>query len=59
MGKRREDPPRHINVGIPESLFTKVKILLLDPKTGRVKYRAMSGLMTRLLSEWVEERTRK
>lgn len=40
---------------IPESLLIEVKTLLLDPKTGRVKYGAMSSLVERLLREWIRE----
>lgn len=40
---------------IPEPLLLEVKTLLLDPKTGRVKYGAMSSLVERLFREWLRE----
>lgn len=45
-----------ISVYLPEGLALEVKTLLMDPKFGRVRYGAMKALLTRLLSEWVEQR---
>jgi len=45
-----------ITVMVPESLFIEVKLLLLDPKTSRVRYGAMSNLLTQMLAGWVEDK---
>lgn len=47
---------RAITAMIPEGLFIETKLLLLDPNTGRVKYGSMSGLITQILTEYVEAR---
>jgi hypothetical protein len=38
---------------IDENLMDTVKLLLLDPMTGKPKYGAQSRLVERLLREWV------
>ena len=55
VGQQRVERTKGIHVMVPISLFKEVKLLLMDPLRGRVKYRAMSGLMTSLLKEWVEK----
>ena len=50
---------KSLHVRIPPRLLKDVKILLLDPVTGRSKYGAVNKLVARLLSEWVEEQRRE
>ena len=51
----KSEGTKGIHVMVPISLFKEIKLLLMDPLRGRVKYRAMSGLVTMLLREWVEK----
>lgn len=44
---------------IPSPLLREVKLLLLDPSTGNVKYGNMSGLITSLLQDWVEKQRKE
>lgn len=44
-----------MNVWVPKPILTQVRVLLLDPLTAKVGYRALSGLITKLLTEWLEE----
>lgn len=37
---------------IPADLCRDVKLLLMDPKTGRVGYGKMAALITKLLQNW-------
>ena len=53
------DPLAQVNTKIPSSLVRKVRILLLDPTTGKVKYGTMSALVTSLLTGWVEDKQKK
>lgn len=50
------DQPEPISVRVPGSLLRKVKLLLLNPVSGKVKYGAMAKLIQQLLTEWVEAR---
>lgn len=45
-----------ISVRVPRSLMREVRILLLDPTTGNIKYGAMVNLITGLLTEWLESK---
>ena len=56
-------PIRHYREGkelitshIPKSVMREVRILLLDPTTGRIKYGELSNLVTGLLTEWLESK---
>jgi hypothetical protein len=43
-------------ISLPATLCGTVEFLLADPKTpNRPKYGALSGLIERLLTEWVEQ----
>lgn len=44
-----------LNVRIPVSVMHRVKAKLRDPVYDRTRYGAMSGLVTRLLMNWLEE----
>lgn len=50
--------PRHkgeqIFFRIPAPVYREVRVLLLDPKTGRPAYGALTNLVSGLLREWVE-----
>lgn len=50
-----KEPSEAITIRIPQPLFIEVKTLLLDPKSGRTKYGAMSSLVERLLREWLRD----
>jgi hypothetical protein len=43
------------NIRVPESLHAEVNLLLLDPVAHKVRWGALSALITRLLAQWVEE----
>lgn len=52
---KNEEPSSPIHTNLPESLVREIKILLLDPKTGRVKYGAMNGLIEKLLRQYLRD----
>ena len=52
---KKTDRPVKITVSVPESVMTRVQLKLFDPLRGRARYGALSGLMTDLLRDWVEE----
>jgi hypothetical protein len=57
MIKRRkysEDSER-IPGYVPVSLMRQVRLLLLDPSTGKIEYASFSNLITQLLTEWLEK----
>lgn len=54
--EKTEDPLSQMNIKLRGSLVRKVRILLLDPKTGKVKYGALAKLVTQLLNDWVESK---
>jgi len=53
------DRPIKMTVSIPESVHHKVHLLLLDPVRARTKYGKMSGLVARLLKEWLDEQSKE
>lgn len=55
MPKRqpRTEPYTAWNVELPESLTSKVELLLLDPTTGRIRYAARQRLTEQLLRQWL------
>lgn len=53
------DRPKSLTVMIPESLYNKVQLLLLDPTRARTKYKARSALVTSLLRDWVENQRKE
>ena len=46
--------PITIKANIPEDLYMKVRLLLLNPVKGKIKYGAMSSLIQKLLTTWVK-----
>ena len=42
-------------VRIPDDLDAKLRILLMDPVTGRFRYRAKQDLVERLLRNWLND----
>ena len=57
--KPNREPTKSIHIKVPSSLFTEVKLLLLDPLSGRVRYGEMSKLATSLLRTWVEKQRKE
>ena len=57
--KSNREPTRSIHIKVPSSLFREVKLLLLDPLSGRVRYGEMSNLATSLLRTWVEKQRKE
>jgi hypothetical protein len=54
--KKREIPYERIsNIAVPRETYAQVRLLLLDPVTKKVKWGAMSQLVTRLLQDWVDK----
>ena len=56
---RNLEPTKSIHIKVPGSLFREVKLLLLDPVSGRVRYGEMSKLATSLLRTWVEKQRKE
>ncbi len=48
-----------ICVRLPSSLMREVRILLLDPTYGKIKYGQLRYLITALLTEWLEKKKKK
>ena len=44
---------------IPAPVYREVRVLLLDPNTGRPTYGALTNLVSGLLREWVESQRRE
>ena len=53
------EPTKSIHIKVPASLFREVKLLLLNPASGRVRYGEMSKLATSLLRTWVEKQRKE
>lgn len=53
---RNMEEKEPIYVRIPSELVRSVKLILMDPKTGRVKYGAMSALFSKLARKWVDDK---
>jgi hypothetical protein len=43
-------------VRLPITLDAEIELLLTDPTKQKIEYGAFNGLVTQLLSEWVEEK---
>ena len=43
------------HVSLPEDLFARVELLLLNPITGKMKYGDFSRLIEQLLREWLDK----
>lgn len=48
-----------ISVHLPASLMREIRILLLDPVYGKIKYGQLTHLITALLAEWLEKKRKK
>ena len=59
MSRKLTVPTVQIKGRIPAPLARDVRILLLDPKTTITKYGALSALITKLLSDWVDDMRKK
>lgn len=56
MGRPKSpNKTKQLNVSIPVSLMTKIRILLTEPRTGSIAHGRLSKLITRLLSDWLKE----
>lgn len=53
--KLKLDRPVRQVLYIPESIMSKVALLLLDPLSGKMKKGAMSELTVSLYREWLEK----
>lgn len=49
------EPRVRVEVLIPDSIDAQVRLLLLDPVRGQLKYGAYSRLVTELLRRWLRE----
>ena len=49
------EPPVKIGIVLPAPLARQIKLILLDPAKGRTQYGKLSGLIQRLLKEWLAE----
>lgn len=56
---RLEIPHVGLKIRIPEPLYQKVHLLLLDPVRGRVRSGAWTKLSTDLYTRWVNEQITK
>lgn len=56
---KHTDRPRRVLITIPESLYTDVKVLALDPVYGRSKYGLISSLCEVALREWVDKQRKE
>lgn len=48
------DPPQRLEVQIPLSVLARVKLELHSDLEGKVPFGQMSGLVSRLLRDWLE-----
>lgn len=56
MGRPKSpNKTKQLNVSIPVSLMTKIRILLTEPRTGGIAHGRLSKLITRLLGDWLKE----
>lgn len=56
---RNEDRPQKVTISVPETVITRVNLLLIDPMTLKPAYGALSMLMTSLLKQWLSEQGSK
>lgn len=54
MAFPRREPTIATTVRIPQSVYYEARILLADPRTGRIKMDTWGPLIGRLLREWVD-----
>jgi len=55
---KRKEAVAQLNVYIPSELLEKIRILMVDPATGRVAHGSLSHLVTKLLRDWLNEQKR-
>lgn len=53
------DPPRRINVTLPESLVAELELRFYNPMTGGVQYGARSALIASLIRAWLDQTKEK
>ncbi len=51
---RHTSPPTRIVICLPETLKAEVDLLLFDPVRGKRQYGAFSGLVSKLLRDWIK-----
>ena len=42
------------HVGIEQDIFSEIEALLLDPKTGKIRYGALSSITNKLYQQWLD-----
>lgn len=58
MPKLKAETPKEVIFGrIPADLAAKVRLLLLNPRKGKVRYGSINHLLIHLLEEWVNRVT--
>ncbi len=48
-----------IAIRVPAEVMREVRILLLDPATGRIGYSRLQNLITELLTDWLEKKKKR
>lgn len=59
-GRRQfhQEPTVPFNTRIPQSLHTRIELLLTDPNTGEIPYGAKTQLIEKLLTAWIKDQQR-
>jgi len=52
--RRNGEPTRIMSFRLPCSLHDELRIVMLDPRTGRPRYRTWGNTMERILREWLD-----
>lgn len=55
MAFPRREPTVASTIRIPQSVYLEARVLLADPRTGRIKMDTWGPLIGRLLREWVDK----
>lgn len=55
-GKSYSDGVELISANVPSTVMRQVRIILLDPATGKIGYGRLANLITSLLTTWLEEK---
>jgi hypothetical protein len=53
--RRLPVPNESIHIFLPRETMADVRLLLHDPKTGKLAYGELSSLIARLLANWVDD----
>ncbi len=48
-----------IGIRVPADVMREIRILLLDPATGRIGYSRLQNLITELLTDWLEKKKKR